>query len=147
MPTPPTAREALDRKGIESICDDIISGMSIRQIAANLGTTDFAVRRWLALDASRSARALAARKISASHFAEEALDVVRDKSIPVDRAREIASHMRWMAKTRDPVQFGDKLELGGELTLNSLSSEELIARNAAIAAEIAKLQGQAPSEQ
>lgn len=65
---------------------------------------------------------------------------LEDRSIPVDRAREIASHKRWQAKIRNPRQYGEKLELSGGLDIQNLSEQEVDARAAAIAARLAGLE-------
>lgn len=139
MPQPPTARDALDAMGLDAICDRIINGDSVRQICLKeeIGVASF--WKWVASDAERSARVTSARVASAATLEEDAGSVLEDKQIPVDRAREIASHKRWQAKIRNPRQYGEKLELSGGLDIQNLSEQEVDARAAAIAARLAAL--------
>lgn len=145
MPQPPTAQAALDRLGLEAVCDRIIEGQSVNAICRAIEISASAFWRWVAADAERSARVKSARIASAATFAEQAGEVLEDKSIPIDRGREIASHKRWEAKMRNPRDFGEKLELSGELALHNLSAEELDARAATLAKQIAEAQAVAQS--
>lgn len=125
--------------GLDAICDRIINGDSVRQICLKeeIGVASF--WKWVASDAERSARVTSARVASAATLEEDAGSVLEDKQIPVDRAREIASHKRWQAKIRNPRQYGEKLELSGGLDIQNLSEQEIDSRAAAIAARLAAL--------
>lgn len=138
MPQPNYAEQALNIIGLDEICDRILGGESVRQLCGEFKVGVASFWRWVSLDAERSARVKSARQASAASIDEKALEVLQDNSIPVDRAREIASHMRWQARVRDPRQFGEKLELSGELALNNLSADELDARAATLAKQIAE---------
>ena len=138
-----TASQRLDEIGIKSICARIAATESQAKIAESIGIAPSTLSEWIAADVERSARAREARSESAYQCDEMALAALYD--IPDDasnaivaRQREIASHHRWRAKTRNPV-FGDKLqtEHSGTMTVRSatdFSDDEL----AAIAAQHAK---------
>lgn len=105
MPTPATARAALDAAGIEAICDLTLEGLSQRQIAERIGITDGSLRSWLTDDPTRSARVQKIRAETAQHWEEEAQRAITDaRSDPVEltRARELAQHYRWRAAIINP---------------------------------------------
>lgn len=138
-----TIKEMLDEIGVKSICERIADTESQASIAKSLGIAPSALSDWLASDVERSACAREARLASAyrcDDLALEALYQIDDESTKaaVARQREIASHQRWRAKTRNPV-FGDKVqtEHSGTMTVRSatdFSDDEL----AAIAAQHSK---------
>lgn len=121
-----THAEAFESVGVEVICARVEAGESLTAICediseqAGIPVDMGAMHRWMNSDDQRSARYLAARKASASSFDQLALNTLRDApsdKVEIMRAREIASHMRWMAKTRDPRQYGDKLEVDQKSTV------------------------------
>lgn len=114
MPTPPTAREALDRLGIDAFCDEIANGKSLTKIAEMVGCNIASVSNWLSSDPQRSARALQARTNAAWYWDEQAEQELRDaKRTPEDVAiaRELAQHFRWRSRVTDPANYGDKVDL------------------------------------
>jgi hypothetical protein len=138
MPQPPTARDALDRLGLESICDRIREGQSVNEICRSIEISASAFWRWIEADAERSARVRVSRTASAAAMEEKAETVLLDKQMEIQRARELASHYRWAAKVRNPREYGEKLELTGEMTIQNLTSEEVEARASALLIEIAE---------
>lgn len=137
MPQPPTAEQALDAFGIENLVDHILEGGTFRDLAEKLGISRSAIYRWVGLDADRSTRVHSARVSSAMDLAEEARVVLRDKDIPIDRGREIASHCRWESRIRDPKQFGDKVQVDQNVTqLDSLSDSQLLERVAMLESKL-----------
>ena len=111
----------LDGVGIDAICEMLEDDMSVVEIAANLGCSEGSIRHWLLADPTRSARARDSRIASADACDAKALAILA--ALPDDapqgaivRAREMASHLRWRAKARNPKAYGDKVEL--ESTLN-----------------------------
>ena len=109
-----TIKEMLDEIGVKSICERIADTESQASIAKSLGIAPSALSDWLASDVERSAYAREARLASAykcDDMALSALEDIADDSTQaaVTRQREIASHHRWRAKTRNPV-FGDKVQ-------------------------------------
>ena len=123
----PEAQIKLDMHGLEAFVDDIIDGKSYRAIAKELGIGVSSIIRWLASDSERSARVKQALTSSAIDCDDEALETLKDENIEPARAREIASHLRWRARVRNPREYGDKLEIDQKTTVVNLSAEELQA--------------------
>ena len=71
----PTIRSA---KTAELICDRIAQGLSVRQIAKNLGCNDSAITRWAVEDADFGQRYARAREAQAEHMAAEILEIADD---------------------------------------------------------------------
>lgn len=114
MPTPPTARTALDALGIDAFCDEIANGKSLTKIAEMLGCNIASVSNWLSADAQRSARARQTRAAAAWYWDEQAEQELRDAALTpeaVAKARELAQHFRWRAKVTDPANYGDKVDM------------------------------------
>jgi hypothetical protein len=123
-----TVAQRLDQIGIDTICARIAATESQAKIAESLGIDPATLSKWIASDDQRSARARESRAESAYQCDEMALaalyDIADDASnATVARQREIASHHRWRAKTRNPV-FGEKVqtELSGSVDVASTVS-------------------------
>jgi hypothetical protein len=111
----------LDGVGIDAICEMLEQDMSVVEIAAKLGCSEGSIRHWLLADPTRSARARDSRIASADACDAKALAILA--ALPDDasqgaivRAREMASHLRWRAKARNPAIYGEKVEV--ETNLN-----------------------------
>jgi transposase len=114
MPTPPTARDALNEFGIDAICQDVSDGKSLTAIAKSVGTTIGSICTWLAADPERSARATAARRTTAWYWDEQAERELREAEPTTEgiaRARELASHFRWRSSKINPRDYGDKVDV------------------------------------
>jgi transposase-like protein len=130
------SKKKLDEIGIDAICARIAATESQRAIARSLGVDDTTMWQWLNATPERAARARAARELSAYTCDELALDALH--SIPDDatpamiaRQREIASHQRWRAKTRNK-QFSDKVtaEHAGSVAVAVTAIERVIVDTA-----------------
>ena len=133
-----TASEKLDAFGIEAICDMIKADNSLASIAEKIGVSDSTIGRWIAEDAGRSARTREARIESAAacdRLALNALIEIPDDgtNAQVARQREIASHYRWRAKTRNPKDYGDTVKVDAEII--TLTPEQVAARLAVLMAK------------
>lgn len=139
MPQPATAEAKLDDFGIDALCDHLIEGGTFRDLSQKLGVARASIYRWISLDADRSARVQAARVSSALDLSEEALVILKGKQYPIDRAREIASHLRWEAKVRNPQQFGEKVQVDQNVTQHASQSEaQLLERMKTLEALLAQ---------
>jgi transposase-like protein len=108
--------EILDEIGIDKIaqmieCDDL----SYSAIAKELGVNKTQLIEWIKRKEDRPARIKEARVASALEcdaLALQALLEITDdlSNAGVTRQREIASHYRWRAKARNPVEYGDRLQ-------------------------------------
>lgn len=98
---------------IDAICEDIISGLSYRAIAAKYGTNYTAVFKFVS-DENHSARVTHARLLSGDIYADKAEQVLIEADgtmTEVTRAKELASHYRWKASKVNPKTFGDKVDV------------------------------------
>lgn len=103
---------------IDSLIDDIIEGLTYRQMAAKYECSLGTIHNFLSKD-EHSARANEARQASADGYADKAEQVLIDAPadrIELQRARELAHHYRWKASKRNPKNYGDKLETKNEHT-------------------------------
>lgn len=107
-------QQILDDLGIDAVCELIEADMSYQAIADLLGLSVGSLANWLSADPERFARARASRQTSAAACDDKAervlVELPRDATpAQVARARELAQHYRWRAKSRDPQQYGDKV--------------------------------------
>jgi hypothetical protein len=121
--------DMLEEIGIDAICARIANTESQRQIAVSLGIDPAALVRWLQSDAEKATKAQAAREHSAfvcDDLALQALEEIESDSTQahVARQREIASHQRWRAKTRNKV-FSDRVQTESTIDLRVKSASEL----------------------
>lgn len=113
------AQDKLAATGIDRLCEMIQGGYSLAQIAAEVGVGEARIVAWLQADPERSARAKTARALTAQHWdekAERVLEQAQD-AFEVQRARELAQHYRWRAKVVDPKQYGDKIGVEANVTM------------------------------
>lgn len=69
--------------------------------------------------------------------------VLLDKTMDVARARELASHYRWRAKTVNPAEYGEKLQVDNTHKVVNLSDAEIEERSRQIRARLAALADEA----
>lgn len=100
---------------IEIIYNDLIDGLSYRQIAdkykVKLSTLHDFVSK-----SEHSARAKTALEISAQTYADKAEQILLDieaNSTPIEmaRARELSQYYKWKAAKRNPRGFSDKIDI------------------------------------
>lgn len=110
---------------IEDIINLLVEGKTYREIANKFDCALSTLHQFLTSD-EHSARANQALSISASQYANQAEQVLKDAEkdkIEMQRARELAQHYRWMAGKRNPGKYGDRLktdnktEHTGEITI------------------------------
>jgi len=131
-----TQFEMLDGIGIDAICARIADTESQRSIAKSLSIDIATLVRWLQSDAEKILKAQAAREQSAYICDELALAALYDidddaTQAAVTRQREIASHQRWRAKTRNK-SFSDRVQTESTVDMRvksavDLSDDELAA--------------------
>ena len=117
-----------------SLCERIQSGESLTDIARALGVSFGSLSNWIAADTERSARAREARSASAQAYDDLALQNIRQAADPFElsRAKEEAHHLRWRASKINPREYGDKLDIKQEVTMASLTDEQVAAQLAAL---------------
>lgn len=100
---------------IEIIYNDLIDGLSYRQIAdkykVKLSTLHDFVSK-----SEHSARAKTALEISAQTYADKAEQILLDieansTQIEMARARELSQYYKWKAAKRNPRGFSDKIDI------------------------------------
>lgn len=119
------AAEKLNAYGVDALCDDVLNGLTLTQIARNVEVSIASLLVWRDAQPERSARVREARTIRAELWDELAIAEIRaatDK-LSMDKAREIAHHYRWRAAKTNPKEYGDKID--ATITFNSGLAERL----------------------
>lgn len=119
------AADKLNAYGVEAICQDVLNGMTLTQIARNVEVSIATFIEWRDAVPERSARVRNARTVRAELWDELAIAEIRaatDK-LSMDKAREIAHHYRWRAAKTNPKEYGDKID--ATITFNSGLAERL----------------------
>jgi len=133
--------ERLNAIGIESICECIVSGDSLRAWCIANGFALMTVNDWIDADKNRSVHYARARNDRADAIFE-ALDDVSEKAARAEYAVEVqglrlmADNIKWKLARMNPKKFGDRLNLDADVTVNQLSPEERAARIAALTAKL-----------
>lgn len=104
----------LDAFGEDTVRARFVDGKLIADVAREVGVSSGALLAWLDATPERSARAREARQLGASVLEEKAQQALEeaDTAFKLQKARELAHHLRWKASKLNPRQFGDKLALG-----------------------------------
>ena len=101
--------------GIDVICDRIRNRETITDITDSMGLPNGSLTRWLNDDPERMALANEARRETARQWDELALQTIKDAgdAFELQKAREIATHLRWRSGKIAPREYGDKMAIGG----------------------------------
>ncbi len=123
---------------MDDLCAKVESGSTLTAFAESLGVETSTLTRWLDGDPQRSARAREARARAAATYDDMALRGIEEANDPFElaRAKERAHHLRWRAAKVNPREYGEKIELGGEVGLKSLSDAQVKAEALALAAKL-----------
>lgn len=135
---PPVAQNKCEAFGLDSVCDLLISGCSLTDIASRIGVHVSSLLTWCEADPQRSARVKEARRMAGRVWDEQAELCLMQAADPFElsKAKELAHHYRWRAKAVAPRDYGDKVtqEITGRdggavqvtaVDLRGLSDEEL----------------------
>lgn len=108
------AQAKLDAFGEDTVRARFVDGKLIAEVAAEAGVSSGALLAWLTTTPERLARAREAREVGAAVLEEKAQRGIEEAKTAFDlqKARELAHHLRWKASKLNPRQFGDKLALG-----------------------------------
>lgn len=121
---PPVKGDKLTQNEAE-IIELMRSGEGYRSIAHRYDVSIGLLAAWVAQNDERSQACARARAESADQCDEEAEQLLRDAADPFEltKARELAVHLRWRAKSRNPKVYGDRIqqEHSGELTVVGLA--------------------------
>ena len=107
--------DAFDDKEAQ-IVQHIAEGGTLRSAADLIGVDQSTITRWLQ-DESRTefrTQYAHAREAQADAFADEIVDVARDKVRDPAQARVLIDALKWAAGKRKPKVYGDKVVLGGD---------------------------------
>ena len=119
MSTPPVAQDKINAHGLDAVCDDILNGKSLREIARSLGVDIAQLCRWKA-QPQHSARVSDAMAATAELWDQVAVDGIaqaRD-AFELAKAKELAHHYRWRASKIAPKLYGDKQSVEGKFTVD-----------------------------
>lgn len=110
----PAKKMALDALGIDAVCNKILDGETLTNIAISAKVSIGTLLTWLASNPEYSARAREARIQAAKGWDEEALALIKGAVdvFALAKAREAAQHLRWRASKIAPRDYGDKLAFG-----------------------------------
>ena len=98
----------------------MLAGIGYRAICLKHGVGLQTLVTWVSADAERSRVCAQAREQSARQCDEQAEEELRTAADPFElqRARELATHLRWRAKTRDPKGFGDRVAVDAKIEVS-----------------------------
>lgn len=121
--------ELIAQFGLEAICDAIADGESMRAIATRIGVTHATFLRWISGNPERQAKYRAALALSAISCDDKALQELESAQTVTEiaRAREVASHLRWRAKVRNPRDYGDRQQVDHDHRV-TLTPDQQMAR-------------------
>lgn len=117
MTTSPASDRIADF-GLDSLCEAVANGLTMRAIASSLGVSFGTLGLWIGAQPDRSARVRDARQHAAQLWDEKAEQAIIEATdaLGLSKARELAQHYRWRASKIAPREYGDKMDLnmGGQ---------------------------------
>ncbi len=121
----PTVPGMIERwGGVSVLCERLTSGAMMTHLAGEIGISIGALIAWIAAADERSVRVREARSAAAQVWDEKAETVLLGAPADKDeiaRAKELAQHYRWRASKMRPREYGDRIELSGEVGIKDLS--------------------------
>jgi transposase-like protein len=101
---------------LDAVCLRIEGGDTLTEIAKDYGIHKSMLSRWMRTTDERRQRYDDARRLSAEALSEEAAENIASArtKLEAQKARDLAHHLRWMAKMRDPARFADRVAVTGE---------------------------------
>lgn len=104
----PERLDAAEAEILEAIRED----QGYRSIAADYGVSIGSLVAWIESVPERSRACAKAREQSADQCEEEAERLIKTAKtkFQLAKARELAIHLRWRAKSRNPDRYGDRLK-------------------------------------
>ena len=120
----------LATEDLQSICDEISEGKSLRAICRDRKLAESSVRRWIAQDEALMAQTAHARELGCDSLADECIQIADDKALdPADRRVRIETRLKLIGKWSQ--RYSDKLAVTNTTTvthkydLDSLSADKL----------------------
>lgn len=98
--------------GVDWVLEQVVSGQSLQNIAALADVSIGSLVNWLSRDAERERLVLDARRRMAVLWDEQALALIESAKTPLElqRAQQMAWHLRWRASKMAPRVYGDKVQ-------------------------------------
>jgi len=136
-----TPSERLSAIGIDAICAEIAGGLSLRAWSVKHGFETSTVHRWIDSDDERAQQYARARE-DREESIFESLGDIGDKAASAESAVEVAGlrlksdNTKWMLARMSPKKYGEKLDVTSEVTVQTLSDDQLLAKAKALANKI-----------
>jgi len=113
-----TPEKKMDNLGIDRLIELVEENTSLAEIANICGCGVSSIRKWVNADESRKARWDNAQEISAQACDDQALQILMGISDnaehgEIQKAVQVANHLRWRAKAKAPGLYGEKKEVLG----------------------------------
>lgn len=109
----PSVDERLQAQGgVDWVLEQVVSGQSLQNIAALADVSIGSLVNWLSRDAERERLVLEARRRMAVLWDEQAFALIESAQTPLElqRAQQMAWHLRWRASKMAPRVYGDKMQ-------------------------------------
>lgn len=109
----PSVDERLQAQGgVDWVLEQVVSGQSLQNIAALADVSIGSLVNWLSRDAERERLVLEARRRMAVLWDEQAFALIESAQTPLElqRAQQMAWHLRWRASKMAPRVYGDKVQ-------------------------------------
>lgn len=132
-PIPLSPAQRLDAIGIEAICACIADGYSLRKWAIKNNFHPKTVENWIEGNSDHATHYAHAREARAENVFES-LNDVSDQAARAESAVEVAGlrlksdNMKWMLARMSPKKYGDKLDITSQVTITSMSDDDLDAK-------------------
>jgi hypothetical protein len=122
-----TSYEKLEQSGIDSICQRVEDGESLRAISLDLGVPLSSANKWIDIDENRRVHYAQARDSRAEGYFEDLDDVSKDATtaltaVEVAGLRLKADNIKWKLARMNAKKYGDKVSVGGADDLPPIKS-------------------------
>lgn len=136
-PKPGSKPRVTDALELGAVCDLISVGTSLSAIAEQYKVSLGSLIAWISETPERAARTRTARQEAAKLWDEEATRLIAEATdgFALSKAKELAHHYRWRASKIAPREYGERLELAGDIGVNTMSEDQIDAKIAALAAK------------
>ncbi len=122
---------AATQEQIDTVCEMVSNGKTLRQIGAHFGVTCGAILKWVGQSPEFSEQYARARDSAADLFETEIIEAalaVGPETAAADRVKIDA--LKWVAGRRAPKRYGDRVqtEHSGNIQFTDMTDDELERR-------------------